>query len=285
MADFTDCYWESRDGLKLHYRDYSGRDDRPPVLCLPGLTRNARDFDSLAARLYGEWRVICPDMRGRGDSAYAKDSATYNPMQYVDDVSLLFEAAGLDKVVIIGTSLGGLMTMAMAMIMPQRIAAAVLNDVGPVVEPAGLERIRDYVGQGRSFSTWMHAARAVQEIQGAAFPAFEIADWLVAAKRTMTLGGNGRIVFDYDMKIAEPLAKMDLTAQPELWPGIDGLAGKPVLIIRGALSDLLSADTLAKMQERLPGSEAVTIANVGHAPSLDEPEAIAAIEHLLSRVG
>jgi len=291
MADFTDCYWESRDGLKLHYRDYSARNelnaraDRPPVLCLPGLTRNARDFEGVAARLSGEWRVICPDMRGRGDSAYAKDSATYNPMQYVDDVSLLFEAAGFDQAVIIGTSLGGLMTMAMAMIMPQRIAAVVLNDVGPVVEPAGLERIRDYVGQGRSFSTWMHAARAVQEIQGAAFPDYEIADWLVAAKRTMTLGGNGRIVFDYDMKIAEPLAKMDLATQPDLWPGIDGLAGKPVLTIRGALSDLLSADTLAKMQARLPGSDALTIANVGHAPSLDEPEAIAAIDRLLARLG
>jgi pimeloyl-ACP methyl ester carboxylesterase len=291
MAEFTDCYWESRDGLKLHYRDYparsgqKGRDDRPPVLCLPGLTRNARDFEALAARLCGEWRVICPDMRGRGDSAYAKDSATYNPMQYVDDVSLLFEAAGLDQVVIIGTSLGGLMSMAMAMIMPQRIAAAVLNDVGPVIEPAGLARIRDYVGQGRSFSTWMHAARAVQEIQGPAFPGYEIADWLVAAKRTMTLGGNGRIVFDYDMKIAEPLAKMDLTSQPDLWPGIDGLAGKPILLIRGALSDLLSAGTLAEMQARLPGSETVTIANVGHAPSLSEPEAVAAIDRLLARVG
>lgn len=291
MANFTDRYWESRDGLKLHYRDFPAREgradheDRPPVLCLPGLTRNARDFEALAARLSGEWRVVCPDMRGRGDSAYAKDSATYNPMQYVDDVSLLFEAAGLDQVVIIGTSLGGLMTMAMAMIMPQRIEAAVLNDVGPVVEPAGLERIRDYVGQGRSFSTWMHAARAVQDIQGAAFPGYEIADWLVAAKRSMTLGGNGRIVFDYDMKIAEPLAKMDNNAQVDLWPGIDGLAGKPVLTIRGALSDLLSAETLAKMQVRLPGSETVTIANVGHAPSLDEPEAIAAIEHLLARVG
>ena len=291
MADYTDRYWDSRDGLKLHYRDYSaksvqqGREDRPPVLCLPGLTRNARDFEALAARLSGEWRVICPDMRGRGDSAYAKDSATYNPMQYVDDVLLLFEAAGFEQAAIIGTSLGGLMTMAMAMITPQRIVAAVLNDVGPVVEPAGLARIRDYVGQGRSFSTWMHAARAVEEIQGAAFPGYEIADWLVAAKRSMTLGGNGRIVFDYDMKIAEPLAKMDINAQPDLWPGIGGLAGKPVLMIRGALSDLLSAETLAKMQARLPGSEAVIIDNVGHAPSLDEPEAIAAIEHLLARLG
>jgi pimeloyl-ACP methyl ester carboxylesterase len=285
MTDFTDHYWESRDGLRLHYRDYAGREDRPPVLCLPGLTRNARDFDAVAARLCGEWRVICPDMRGRGDSAYAKDSATYNPMQYVDDVTLLLDSVGFDQVVIISTSLGGLMTMAMVMVTPQRIAGAVINDVGPQIEPAGLERIRDYVGQGRNFSTWMHAARALQEIQGVAFPGYEIADWLVAAKRTMTLGSNGRIVFDYDMKIAEPLATMDLVTQPDLWPGIEGLAGKPALFIRGELSDLLSAETLVKMQQRLPGSEAVTIARVGHAPSLGEPEAVAAIDRLLARIG
>lgn len=284
MADFNDCYWSSLDGLKLHYRDYPGRQDRPPVLCLPGLTRNARDFEELADRLSGEWRVLCPDMRGRGDSAYAKDSATYNPLQYVEDVAALLEQAEIARVVIIGTSLGGLMTMAMALAMPQVIIGAALNDIGPSIEPAGFERIVGYVGQGRSFPTWMHAARAVQETHGAAFPDYQIADWLAAAKRTMTLGGNGRIVFDYDMKIAEPLAKMDMTNQPDLWPGVEALAGKPVLLLRGALSDLLTAETLAQMQQRLPGSEAITIERVGHAPSLNEPEAVAAVERLLSRV-
>ena len=284
MTDFKDCYWSSRDGLKLHYRDYPGREDRPPVLCLPGLTRNARDFGELAEHLCGEWRVLCPDMRGRGDSAYAKDSASYNPMQYVDDVALMLEAAGIDRVVIIGTSLGGLMTMAMAMTMPQLIVAAALNDIGPKIELEGLERIRDYVGQGRSFPTWMHAARAMQETHGQMFPDYQIADWLAAAKRTMTLGGNGRIVFDYDMKIAEPLGKMDPDSQVDLWPGLDALAGKPLLLIRGALSDLLSESTLEQVRQRLPGAETVTIANVGHAPSLNEPEAVAAIDRLLARV-
>ena len=284
MTDFKDCYWSSRDGLKLHYRDYPGREDRPPVLCLPGLTRNARDFGELAEHLCGEWHVLCPDMRGRGDSAYAKDSASYNPMQYVDDVALMLEAAGIDRVVIIGTSQGGLMTMAMAMTMPQLIVAAALNDIGPKIELEGLERIRDYVGQGRSFPTWMHAARAMQETHGQMFPDYQIADWLAAAKRTMTLGGNGRIVFDYDMKIAEPLGKMDPDSQVDLWPGLDALAGKPLLLIRGALSDLLSESTLEQMRQRLPGAETVTIANVGHAPSLNEPEAVAAIDRLLARV-
>ena len=284
MSEFSDRFWSSRDGLKLHYRDYPGREDRVPVLCLPGLTRNARDFEGVAERLAGEWRVLCPDMRGRGDSAYAKDSATYNPMQYVDDIALLLEDQGIARFAVIGTSLGGLMTMVICMTMPERIAGAVLNDIGPEIEPAGLARIKDYVGQGRSFPTWMHAARALEEIQGPAYPDFQIGDWLRIAKRLMTLGSNTRIVFDYDMKIAEPLANMDPDNQADLWPGIEGLADKPVLIVRGALSDILSQNTLDEMQKRLPQAEVVTIARVGHAPTLDEPEAAAAIERLLDRI-
>ncbi|MCW1430450.1 alpha/beta fold hydrolase [Novosphingobium sp. JCM 18896] len=283
MTEFADCYWTSRDGLKLHYRDYSGPAERPALLCLPGLTRNARDFENLAARLAGQWRVIAPDMRGRGDSAYAKDSATYNPFQYVDDVNHLLDEAGVDRYVAIGTSLGGLMTMILAMNAPERIAGAVINDVGPVLEPAGLARIGAYVGQGRSFPTWMHAARAIEETQAGSYPGYGIDDWLAVAKRLMVLSSNGRIVFDYDMKIAEPFARIEAGPQPDLWPGIEALAGKPVLLLRGALSDLLSAQTLEQMRAALPGAETVTIAQVGHAPTLDEPEAVAAIERLLTR--
>lgn len=286
MTDHIDCYWHSRDGLKLHYRDYGGRADRPPVICLPGLTRNARDFASLAERLAGEWRVLCPEMRGRGDSAYARDSATYNPLQYLEDLGELLDQAGIDRFVAIGTSLGGLMTMIMAMATPQRLAGALLNDIGPVLEPAGLARIVDYVGQGRSFPTWMHAARAVEEMQASAFPDFGVSDWLAMAKRLMTVSGNGRIVFDYDMKIAEPFAAIDATAaQADLWPGVDGLAGKPVLLVRGGLSDLFSAETLGLMAARLPQAETLTLPRVGHAPTLDEPEAVAAIDRLLARIG
>ncbi len=284
MTEFVDRFWSSRDGLKLHFRDYPGRDDRVPVVCLPGLTRNARDFEDVAARLVGHWRVICPDMRGRSDSAYARDAATYNPLQYVEDLGELFEQEGIGRFISIGTSLGGLMTMIMGMTAPQRIAGAVLNDVGPYIEPAGFRRISGYVGQGRSFPTWMHAARALAEAQGQAYPDFQTADWLVLARRVMTLSSNGRIVFDYDMKIAEPFAQLDIDAQPDLWPGVDGLSGKPVLILRGALSDLFSEATLAGMVKRLPDAEAVTIARVGHAPTLDEPEAVAAIDRLLARV-
>jgi pimeloyl-ACP methyl ester carboxylesterase len=292
MSEFTDRFWTSRDGLKLHYRDYAGSPAaapaRPPVVCLPGLTRNARDFEALAAHLAGNradpWRVLAIDNRGRGDSAYSRDSASYNPLQYVDDLLVLLDELAIARFVAIGTSLGGLMTMILAMTMPQRIAAAVLNDVGPEIDPAGLARIRDYVGQGRSFATWMHAARALHEAQGPVFPQFELSDWLAMAKRSMVVGSNGRIVFDYDMKIAEPFNQPGGAAPVDLWPGITGLSGKPVLLLRGEHSDILSPATHLAMAEHLPGSEAVTVPQVGHAPTLDEPEAVAAIDRLLARV-
>lgn len=285
MTEFADRFWSSRDGLKLHYRDYPGREDRPPIICLHGLTRNARDFATLAERLSGEWRVICPDMRGRGDSDYARETESYGVLQYLDDLTALLEEAGIGRFVVIGTSMGGLMAMAMAAGMKDRIAGVALNDVGPWLEPAGLERILGYVGQGRSFPTWMHAARALEETHGAAFPDFQISDWLAFAKRIMTLSSNGRILYDYDTKIAEPFAGLDVHNQADLWPGLEALAGKPVLILRGGLSDLLSDETLREMARRLPDAEAITIPRVGHAPTLDEPEATAAIDRLLSRVG
>ncbi len=281
---FADRFWTSRDGLKLHYRDYPGGLGRPPLMCLPGLTRNARDFTHLAERLAGKWRVICPDLRGRGDSAYAKDSATYNPLQYADDLSVLLEEEKIDRFVVIGTSLGGLLAMMLAMGGAQRLAGVVLNDVGPEIAPEGLDRIRGYVGQGRSFPTWMHAARALEEAQGPVFPDYEIADWLTMAKRCMVVGSNGRIVFDYDMKIAEPFGQPGGEAGVDLWPAFQALNGRPVLSLRGELSDILSPVIQNRMAKALKDCEAVTVPRVGHAPMLDEPVAVAAIDRLLARV-
>lgn len=281
---YQDRYWSSADGLKLHFRDYPGRDDRPPVLCLHGLTRNARDFAGLAQHLAGEWRVIVPETRGRGESEYARDSSTYVPSTYVADLEKLLAEEGIGRFVSIGTSMGGLMTMIMAARDAGRLAGVVLNDIGPEVNPAGLARIGGYVGQGRSFSTWMHAARSLQEVQGAAFPDYDIEMWLEMARRTMVLGQNGRISFDYDMTIAEPFRDVSTAVPPDLWPSIDALAGVPLTLLRGELSDLLSEDTVAKMRTRHPGMQSVTIPRVGHAPTLDEPEARAAIDDLLAHV-
>lgn len=284
MSDYSDGFWHSRDGLKLHYRDYPGRSDRPPLICLHGLTRNSRDFANLAARLAGERRVICPEMRGRGDSAYAKDAQTYVPTQYVEDLKDLLEEEGIDRFVVIGTSLGGIMTMLAAEQMPERIAGAVINDVGPVLAPEGLKRIASYVGQGRTFPTWMHAARVLEEGHRPAYPDFHIAEWLAMAKRLMTLSSNGRIVLDYDMKIAEPFSSIDPDNQLDLWAGLDALAGRPLLFVRGALSDILSEATFERMKQHLPGADFLTIQNVGHAPTLDEAQAVAAIARLLDKV-
>ena len=277
--------WTSDDGLVLRYRDYPGREDRPAILCIPGLTRNARDFEPVADAFAGEWRVLCADLRGRGQSDYAKDPASYMPLRYVADIAALLEQAGLDRVVAIGTSLGGIVTMLLAAQMPERIAGAVLNDIGPEIEEVGLDRIREYVGQGRSFPTWMHAARALREQAGEAHPDYAIGDWLRMAKRLMCVGAGGRIAFDYDMKIAEPFATPPAEAvAPDMWPLLHALAGRPVLAVRGELSDILSPATLARMAREVPGLESVTVPRTGHAPTLEEPEVQAAIARLLARV-
>ncbi|MGB3739127.1 MAG: alpha/beta hydrolase [Pontixanthobacter sp.] len=283
---WTDRTWQSPDGLTLYFRDYAGGavTDRPPIICMHGLTRNARDFAELAERLAGEWRVIVPDMRGRGESDYADDAATYNPLVYVQDVEALLEQEGIDRFVAIGTSMGGLMTMMLAMIDADRIAGAVLNDIGPEIDPAGLDRIKNYVGQSRSYPSWMHAARALMDVHQPSHPTFTIDDWLAMAKRNMSVQQNGRIGFDYDMSIAEPFNTADGAAPPDLWPALEALAGRPVLLIRGALSDLFSPSTMEDMHRRLPGSVMATIPEVGHAPLLTEADAVSAIDAFLRKL-
>lgn len=284
MTAWTDGYWESADGLRLHYRDYAGSAERPPILCLPGLTRNARDFEGVAERLAGKWRVICVELRGRGDSGYAKDPMTYVPPVYLQDVEGLIAALKLDRFILFGTSLGGLITMLLAANGGDRIAGALLNDVGPELEPGGLEHIRSYVGRARDWPTWLHAARFIAEAQRDRYPDWEIDQWLVYAKRICKLTSGGRIVYDYDMRIAEPFKQPGGEAGFDLWPLFRALANTPTLLLRGEISDLLSAATAEKMLAEAPLMEQVVVPRVGHAPTLDEPEAIAGIDRLLKRV-
>ena len=287
---YSDRFWTSPDGLKLHYREYPAAEgasaDRPPLFCMHGLTRNTRDFADLAEHLASAgWRVIVPEMRGRGDSDYAKDSASYTPLTYVADIEALLTDQEIERFVSIGTSLGGLMTMMLALAKPGRIAAAVLNDIGPEVEAAGIERISGYVGQGGSFPTWMHAARHLADAHGEAFPDFALEDWLAMAKRTMVVGQNGRIAFDYDMAIADPFKEGGDNAAPaNLWPAFEALKGIPLLLLRGGLSDLITPATVARMEQLHGDMKTVTVPRVGHAPTLDEPEAREAIDALLERV-
>ena len=281
---WTDGYWWSNDGLRLHYRDYAGPAERPPILCIPGLTRNARDFEGVAARLAGDWRVLCVDLRGRGESAYAKDPMTYVPLTYLQDLEALIRELGLTRLVLFGTSLGGLLTFMLAAADPGRVAGALLNDVGPVLEGTGLERIRSYVGRSQSWPTWIQAARFFAEQHGDIYPDWQLEDWLQYAKRVGRLSNNGRIVFDYDLRIAEPMKLPGAAAGFDLWAAFDALKDAPVTAVRGESSDILSATTLAAMAARHPRLEAVTVPRVGHAPTLEEPQAVAAIDRLLARV-
>jgi pimeloyl-ACP methyl ester carboxylesterase len=282
-GSWQDDFWWSNDGLRLHFRDYAGPADRPAILCLHGLSRNARDFEGVAARLAGNWRVVVPEMRGRGESAYARDPMTYVPLTYVQDIDALLTQLGLDRLVVIGTSMGGILAMLLAATQGERVVGALLNDIGPEISPAGLGRIRSYVGRQLWHPTWMHAARSLAEAHAETYPDYSIAEWLVMAKRLYRLNSSGRILLDYDMKIAEPFRVPGNEAGPDMWPALDALTGKPVTVVRGDRSDILSADVAERMVKRLPGAELVTVPNTGHAPTLEEPEAAAAVDRLLAR--
>ena len=282
MAAFENCYWMSADGLKLHYRLYPGDSALPPLLCLPGLTRNARDFDPLAARLAGRRQVIAVDFRGRGKSEYARDPMTYMPATYVADVQALLAERGIARFVAIGTSLGGIVTMLLAQAGAD-IAAALLNDVGPEVDPAGISRIRGYVGKGSSCPTWMHAARSLADAHGDVYPDWTIEQWLAMAKRVYRLNSGGRIVLDYDLKIAEPLRTPGSETGPDMWAALSALRTTPVLIVRGGRSDVLAQPVAERMVAALDRAELVTLPGVGHAPTLAEEALHDPIDRLLER--
>jgi pimeloyl-ACP methyl ester carboxylesterase len=274
----------------LHFRDYAGPEsaapaptDRPPIICLPGLTRNVRDWEPVAERLAGEWRLLVVELRGRGESGYAKDPMTYVPLVYLQDLDALLEEAGIDRFIGFGTSLGGIMLMLLAATGHGRVAGALINDIGPDIEATGLDRIRQNVGTGGGWPTWVHAARSLAEQEAGLYPDYDLEQWLAYAKRRYRLNSKGRVVLDYDARIAEPFKVPGGEAGVDLWPAFDALKACPATLVRGELSDILSETTAAAMQARHPALEFVTIPRVGHAPTLFEPESIAAIDRLLDR--
>jgi pimeloyl-ACP methyl ester carboxylesterase len=285
VKPFEDRHFNSADGIRLHYREYAGPADQPPVLCLPGLTRNSRDFEPLAEAVAGEWRVLALDFRGRGLSRPDPDPRRYLPKTYVRDVLKLLDQLGIADAVFVGTSLGGLVTMLLAGSDEERIAGALINDIGPEVDPAGIERIRGYVGKLQCWTSWAEAGQAFQAAQGDVYPSWQTAEWERFVRRTCREEEDGSVVLDYDMAIAEPFAEANDSTQPNLWPLLGGLADKPVTVLRGERSDLFSAEVANRMVQELGGTaELVTVPGVGHAPSFDEPQSIAAVRHLLNRV-
>ncbi len=280
---WADGWFWSGDSLRLHYRDWrpDTASERPALLCLPGLTRTAADFEALATRL-PDWRLVAPDLRGRGESAWAKDSLSYMPLTYMHDLRLLIEAAKLTRFVAIGTSVGGQLALQLATSHRDRLAGIVLNDIGPEIAPAGLGRLRANVGRGGNWPTWLHAARDLRARNHDVYPDWSLPDWLAFAKRLCRLSPSGRINFDYDPRIAEPFRLPGRDAGTDLWGTLGGLAGLPVLSLRGSRSDVLTPAIVARMAALVPGMVCVEVPNVGNAPTLAEPQAIAALDNFLA---
>ena len=276
-------YCKTQDRLNLHYRDYAGPPGAPfTVICLPGLTRNARDFELLAPRLAARYRVLCLDFRGRGRSDYAPDPMTYVPRSYVRDLADLVHDSGCGPAVLVGTSLGGLIGTLFSAIWPQKVLGLVLNDVGPEIDPTGLARIGAYVGKQPPVITWEDAALAVERLDRTVYPDYQPADWLRTAKRRYIEESDGHIRLDYDLAIARAFASPATT--PAQWPFFRRLRRIPTLLVRGSVSDILSPETVLRMRRVVPGLEVVEVPDRGHTPTLEEPMASLAIVTFLEEL-
>jgi pimeloyl-ACP methyl ester carboxylesterase len=284
MIPGMDHFYDSTDGLRLYYRDYpAGEPGWLPVLCLPGLTRNSRDFADLAGRLSSRHEVLTADLRGRGRSAWDPDPAHYHLTTYVQDAWTLLDSRGIERVLIVGTSLGALMGMAMAT-RPERIAGVVLNDAGPELDLVGLLRIAGYAGKLPPVRSWAEAAAQAKVVHEAALPDLTDAQWLDYARRNYRESSEGVPTPDMDPQIAAGF-KTPPTGPLQMWPLYAAIKAVPMLVLRGALSDLLSAATVERMVGEKPDLEHVTVPNRGHVPLLDEPESLRAIDSFLTRHG
>ena len=280
--DYRDHRYRSACGrLELAARDYpaAAGDEAPVLLMMHGLTRNSADFEPLAAHLAGTYRLIVPDQRGRGLSDRDPDPAQYRPDVYAQDMLALLDGLGIERVGMIGTSMGGLMALIINALRPELASAVVFNDIGPVLEDEGLDRIKSYVGPRGAMASWTEAAARCRAINAPAFPDFGSADWMAFARRTCAENADGTVSFAYDPAISQGFSDEDATVvPPDLWPLWDLLDRMPVLVIRGALSDLLSRATVEEMASRHRGPyAAVEVPRVGHAPILDEPAVLPAI--------
>ena len=289
MSTYSDLSYTSTDGLTLYARDYAAHSGpaRLPVICIHGLTRNSSDFDELAPWIASLGRrVIALDVRGRGRSACDPDPSHYNPATYAGDVMKLAHDLGISRAVFVGTSMGGLITMTLALRRLKLIAAAVLNDVGPIISEKGLSRIAGYAGKGCELTSWGQAAEYIKAINQPAFPANDMAEWDKWARRAFTENEQGQLVLRYDPNIALPLQSGKLKSTS--WIGrvaFRRLArNRPTLLVRGALSDLVEDEQAGYMRRAAPAMQYAVVPGVGHAPMLTEPPARDAIEQFLSQV-
>jgi pimeloyl-ACP methyl ester carboxylesterase len=277
-----EIFWSSHDGLRLYARVYETQDPgSPAVLCLHGLTRNSRDFDDLALDLQARHRVIVPDVRGRGFSARDPNPQNYQPGVYVQDILSLLDTLSEKRAAIIGTSMGGLLAMMMGVGYRGRVSGMVLNDMGPEVDPVGLDRIKGYAGRLPPPQNWNDAVAQTKFAFAEAWPGLSEERWSVLARRGYREDASGAVRVDADPMIGEMLRAAP-PATANLWPFWKALSGIPILAIRGAHSDILSAATLARMKTENPDLHQLEVAARGHAPLLDEPECLAAIDGFLA---
>jgi pimeloyl-ACP methyl ester carboxylesterase len=284
--DGAEFNWTSEDGLKLFAKSYGPGSAPLTVLCLHGLTRNHKDFEPMIAALPGKYRYIAVDVRGRGRSDYDPKPENYQPPVYARDMLRLIDTLGLRKVALIGTSMGGLISILMIRSAPGRIAGVVLNDVGPAVEKAGIARIAAYAGRMPPVTDWASAAAAVKAVNGPIFPHYTDDQWMAVARRTYRETPDGRVQPDYDPNIALGLGKVKPGPLTDffLWRVFGVTKKAPLMVVRGETSDILSQKTAERMVRRHPDARLVTVPGVGHAPFLDEPEAVSGLTAFLSRL-
>ncbi len=280
MTEYTQHFFTSGDGLSLGYRLYEGNPSRTPLVCLPGLTRNARDFHRLACFLSsgGEGRgVICVDYRGRGRSDRAANAESYNVGVETQDLLLLIDNLGLEQALFLGTSRGGLILHVLAATAPHRIAGVIFNDIGPELGLEGLRQIQAYLRDAPVLKTWDQAVEHLKNIHGESFPALSEDDWQELARDIYRDDGS-RIAADCDPAIGQAFAAARLEEPlPALWPQFDCFPDVPVLVIRGEHSRLLTQRIVEEMQKRRPHIRAVTALGQGHAPLLH----VDGIEHVI----
>ena len=285
-SDFRDHFYTSADGLKLYARDYPGADDSKllPVLCLHGLTRNSGDFAWIASHLANNRRVISVDQRGRGRSEYDPVVTNYTPATYVGDMFKLLDELEIDRALIIGTSMGGLMSMIMTTLQPKRFAGVVVNDIGPELDPDGLDRIKCYVGGKGAAESWDEAVEQNRAINGVAFPHYTDEEWLRFTKG-LYREVDGGLELAYDPAIAQLMRDDSSDALPaDLWPLFQGMAALPILLVRGELTDILAMSCVEKMQEMSPTLTLLQVPDRGHAPMLDEPLVVRAIDEFFAGI-
>jgi pimeloyl-ACP methyl ester carboxylesterase len=282
----TSLFVTAQDGLRLHVRDYGAqRSHALPVVCLPGLARTAADFESLALALSsaGQRRVYALDYRGRGKSDYDREPENYNLQVELADLIAVLTALGIGRAAFVGTSRGGILTMLLAVARPTAIAGCVLNDIGPVIELEGLMRIKSYVGKLPQPRTFEEGAGILHRLFSGQFPKLDMADWLASAHR-MFKEEKGRLVPTYDVKIATTMNGVDAERRvPTLWLQFDALKAKPVMVIRGENSDLLTAETVDAMRARRSSLDVLEVPDQGHAPLLTDADTIGRIVEFVHR--